>query len=106
MQRKMSRVRSMHNISKATQTLMLAAVLLAAHTGICAGQDRAPNHDESLPSFEAALVKPTDPGNIAGGQWSFPGGSTFRATGLSLEFFTAMAYNIDASQIKGAPSWF
>ena len=57
-------------------------------------------------AFDAATIKVTDPNRVGGAQWSLPGASIFTATNVSLEFLAAMAYNIDASQIQAAPSFF
>jgi uncharacterized protein (TIGR03435 family) len=100
-----ARAKSSYDISSRVR-LLLPAFLLAARSRIFAVQDRRADPANPSPSFEVAVVRPADPGNIAAGQWSLPGGNTFRATGLSLEFLTAMAYNVDISQIKGAPAWF
>ena len=89
--------------------LVLAAVLAVCHTGRGTGQERTAGlsmPDGSLPSFEAATIRIAAPGNMTDAQWSKPGGSTFRATNISLELLTTLAYGIDAKQIKGAPAWF
>ena len=89
--------------------LVFAAIAAAGYAGICAGQNRetaVPNADGPLPSFEAAAVKTTAPGNMGDAQWSKPGGSMFNATNMSLNLLIALAYGVDATQIKGAPAWF
>jgi uncharacterized protein (TIGR03435 family) len=90
------------------QLLMIAA-LGANQANQCQGQDRPATpsgHEAGLPSFAAATIKLSAPGAVADAQWSRPGGSEFRATNVSLQFLTTMAYGIDAKQLKGAPSWF
>jgi len=91
------------------QILIMIAVAATSPASRCQGQDQPAT--PSVPqanavAFEAAAIKLTAPGNIRDGQWSQPGGSEFRATNVNLEFLTAMAYGIDARQLKDAPSWF
>jgi len=89
--------------------LVLAAVMAVCQTGRCTGQERTAglsSPDGALPSFEAATIRMTAAGNLTDAQWSKPGGSTFRATNISLELLTTLAYGIDAKQIKSAPAWF
>jgi len=83
--------------------LLVLTVILAFTGGsltVCMGQG------SPAAAFDAATIKVTDPDRVAGAQWSVPGGSIFTATNVSLEFLTAMAYNIDASQIQAAPPFF
>ena len=98
-----------HAAQRVCQMLILIAVAEMRPAIGCQGQDRLAN--PSVPqasslSFEAAAIKLTPPDNIREAQWSKPGGSEFRATNVTLEFLTAMAYGIDARQIKDAPPWF
>jgi uncharacterized protein (TIGR03435 family) len=60
---------------------------------------------QTLPSFEAATIKPTpnpDPGQ---GYWNYPGQSRFFAHDLSLQFLIQMAWDIEPNQLTGKPAW-
>jgi uncharacterized protein (TIGR03435 family) len=60
---------------------------------------------QTLPSFEAATIKPTPNPAPGQGYWNYPGQSRFSAHDLSLEFLIQMAWGIEANQISGEPSW-
>lgn len=81
--------------------IFLAVILLSAHPGRTQSRSAAPPQ----PSFETATIKPTanpDPGK---GYWNYPGQGRFSAHGLSLEFLIRMAWDVEANQLTGKPSW-
>lgn len=81
--------------------IFLAAILFAAPLARTQSNSAPP----AQPSFEAATVKPTlhpDPGQ---GYWNYPGQGRFSAHGLSLEFLIRMAWDVEANQLTGKPSW-
>jgi uncharacterized protein (TIGR03435 family) len=81
--------------------IFLAVILLSALPGRTQSQSAAP----SQLSFETATIKPTanpDPGK---GYWNYPGQGRFSAHGLSLEFLIRMAWDVEANQLTGKPSW-
>jgi uncharacterized protein (TIGR03435 family) len=80
--------------------LTVISALTAGSLTVCMGQG------SPALAFDAATIKVTDPDRVGGAQWSIPGGSIFTATNVSLEFLTAMAYNVDVSQVQAAPSFF
>jgi uncharacterized protein (TIGR03435 family) len=82
-------------ISRSRSAFFLT-LLLTLSAALCAQQ---------LPSFDAATIKPTanpDPGK---GYWNYPGQGRFSAHGLSLEFLIRMAWDVEANQLTGKPSW-
>jgi len=92
---------------RVSQVLIVTVVTATGPAIGCQGQDLVANPSApQLPSFEAATIKLTPPDNLRDAQWSKPGGGEFRATNVTLEFLTAMAYNVDARQLNNAPSWF
>jgi len=92
-----------------SQVLIMLLTMLSGSGMKCLAQDRlpaTPNPQPSSLSFEVASIKLSAPDDMTATGWSRPGGSEFWAKNVSLEFLTAMAYNIDSSQIQGAPRWF
>jgi uncharacterized protein (TIGR03435 family) len=70
---------------KATGTLVLTCAALLGQT------------------FEVASVKPSDP-DSRGTHTDFPNG-TFHATGVTAKLCIILAYDIQAFQLEGGPSW-
>jgi uncharacterized protein (TIGR03435 family) len=55
-------------------------------------------------TFEVASVKLADP-NAPGTMVAFPNGGTFHATGITANGCILLAYDIQAFQLMGGPSW-
>ena len=83
----------------------LASVLLISFLAPPRASAQSQSAAPSQPSFETATIKPTanpDPGK---GYWNYPGQGRFSAHGLSLEFLIRMAWDVEANQLTGKPSW-
>jgi len=90
-------------ISQRSRVFFLS-FLLATSVVPCATQQQ-PNAASPQLTFETATIKPTanpDPGK---GYWNYPGQGRFSAHGLSLEFLIRMAWDVEANQLTGKPSW-
>jgi uncharacterized protein (TIGR03435 family) len=93
--------------------LMLAAAAVVAVAGpIGIGIVNAPRgHAQSQASsaaplvFEVASIKPAHP-DARGMSWTVMPGGGMRATNVRLRHLIEFAYNVDRSQISGAPGWF
>jgi bla regulator protein blaR1 len=59
----------------------------------------------SLPQFEAASVKPSEPGNLRGATYEFLPGAGLRVTNGTLKGMLETAYDLRQFQIFGGPSW-
>jgi uncharacterized protein (TIGR03435 family) len=59
----------------------------------------------SSPAFEVASIKRAQPGRVAIGMRSDPGGR-FTGTNVTLKLLITRAYNVRDVQISGGPTWF
>lgn len=66
---------------------------------------QAPPAAAPHPSFEAATIKPAASADPANGYWSRPGVGRFFAHSLSVEYLIQLAYDVEADQIAGKPTW-
>jgi uncharacterized protein (TIGR03435 family) len=60
--------------------------------------------DTSL-KFDVASLKPSPPGGIVSGTRVDPGGQTYRATNVAIEYLMTVAWRVKTSQIVGGPAW-
>jgi uncharacterized protein (TIGR03435 family) len=81
--------------------IALATAALFAAVG-AAGQAFAPTG--SL-TFEVASIKPTKPGTQGGGVRPAPGGRRYLGSGVSLQGYLYVAYQVKPDQIAGGPGW-
>src|SRR5687767_14395582 len=84
--------------------MIRAAWIAAFVSGVALVSAQAPAPSQSAPSFEVASIKPNK--NTSDRQLSRidPGGA-FRATRTSLRVLIQMAYEMEARQLIGGPSW-
>lgn len=81
---------------------VLAIVLTVSAS---APQPQAPAPRPSFDAFEAATIKPVDPGPKAGRYIIMQGADTFLAKNYTLELLIAAAYELNPHMIQGVPSW-
>lgn len=62
----------------------------------------SPNGGE--PAFEVATVKPSDPAKCCSRGWGM-NGRRFMITNMNLKYMVQWAWNLQAKQVAGGPSW-
>jgi len=56
-------------------------------------------------SFEVASIRPTPNPDPTQGTWSLPNTGEFQTHSLTLNWIIRLAYDVDAKQIEGKPTW-
>jgi uncharacterized protein (TIGR03435 family) len=73
------------------------AALTLATIGLLSGQPAL--------KFEAASIKPSQPGETGGGIRPAPGGERYVASNVTLKQMITVAYRIKPEQVAGGPAW-
>ncbi|MGD0741078.1 MAG: TIGR03435 family protein [Terracidiphilus sp.] len=81
---------------------ILAVVLTVSASAM---QQQAPAPRPSFDAFDAATIKPVDPGPKGGRYIIMQGADTFLAKNYTLELLIAAAYELNPRMILSAPSW-
>ncbi|MFZ0337118.1 MAG: TIGR03435 family protein [Terracidiphilus sp.] len=81
---------------------ILAMVLTVSASAV---QTQAPAPRPRFDAFEAATIKPVDPGPKAGRYIIMQGADTFLAKNYTLELLIAAAYELNPRMILSVPSW-
>jgi uncharacterized protein (TIGR03435 family) len=65
----------------------------------------AAGKDDRKLEFDAATIKPAQPGRDGGVVRILPGGQTFRASNVALKYLLVTAYGVTPAQVSGGPGW-
>lgn len=87
------------------KVLLACAGIAAFALPLAVGLTNASQASGTLPSFEAASIKPAKSGNTGLFRIGVEPGGRFVANGANVSILLQLAYNVKENQISGAPSW-
>ncbi len=85
------------------RVLVVSLAVALGYAELAAGQ--AANPRPAVSSFEVASIHPTANGDPTRGTWSLPNTGEFHTNSLALGYIVQLAFDVDARQVEGKPSW-